>query len=120
MAPKRATTGKFDSRGTLGNLTHGALEIDAGAANITVAGTSSLEGDLYHATITYSGPKPQVNLDRSDGTLTISQGNSGFGVFQTRRFTLDLQINSTIPRPVPSTGGASPPTATTPAPPLTA
>ena len=107
LAPNPTTSGKLDSHATLGNLTHAALEIDAGAANITVAGTSSLEGDLYHATITYSGPKPQVNLDRSDGTLTISQGNSGFGVFQTRRFTLDLQINSTIPWTVTSNGGAS-------------
>src|SRR5258708_8486940 len=106
-APNPTTSGKLDTHATLGNLTHAALEIDAGAANITVTGTSSLEGDLYHATITYSGPKPQVNLDRSDGTLTISQGNSGFGVFQTRRFTLDLQINSTIPWTVTSNGGAS-------------
>src|SRR5258708_12366303 len=107
LAPNPTTSGKLDSHATLGNLTHAALEIDAGAANITVTGTSSLEGDLYHATITYSGSRPEVNLDRSDGTLTISQGNAGFGVFQTRRFTLDLQINSTIPWTVTSSGGAS-------------
>src|SRR5260370_11400805 len=118
LAPNPTTSGKLDSHATLGNLTHAALEIDAGAANITVAGTSSLEGDLYHATITYSGPKPQVNLDRSDGTLTISQGNSGVGVFQTRRFTLDLQINSTIPWTVTSNGGASTETFQLSSPPL--
>src|SRR5258708_1070537 len=105
LAPNPTPSGKLDSHATLGNLTHAALEIDAGAANITVAGTSSLEGDLYHATITYSGPKPQVNLDRSDGTLTISQGHSAIGVFQTRRFTLDLHINSTIPWTVTSNSG---------------
>jgi len=107
LAPNPTTSGKLDAHATLGNLTHAALEIDAGAANITVTGTSSLEGDLYHATITYSGPKPHVDLDRSDGTLTISQGNSGFGLFQTRRFTLDLQINAGIPWTVTSNGGAS-------------
>src|SRR5258708_35795999 len=35
------------------------------------------------------------------------EGNSGFGVSQTRRFSRDLQINSTIPWTVTSTGGAS-------------
>jgi hypothetical protein len=107
LAPNPTTSGKLDSHATIGNLTRAALEIDAGAATITVTGTSSLEGDLYHATITYSGSKPAIDLNRSDGTLTISQGNSGFGLFQTRRFTLDLQINSSIPWTITSNGGAS-------------
>ena len=107
LAPNPSTSGKLDSHAALGNLDHAALEVDAGAANITVTGTSSLEGDLYHATISYSGSKPEINLDRSNGSLTISQGNTGFGVFQTRRFTLDLQINSSIPWKITSNGGAS-------------
>jgi hypothetical protein len=107
LAPNPTTSGKLDSHAALGNLDRAALELDAGAATITVTGTSSLEGDLYHATITYSGSKPEVDLNRSDGTLTISQGNSGFGLFQTRRFTLDLQINSSIPWMITSNGGAS-------------
>jgi Domain of unknown function (DUF5668) len=107
LAPNPSTTGRVDSHEPVGNLDHAALEIDAGAANITVTGTSSLEGDLYHATIDYAGSKPEVSLDRSDGTLTISQGNNRFGLFQTRRFTLDLQINSSIPWTITSNGGAS-------------
>jgi Domain of unknown function (DUF5668) len=107
LAPNPTTSGKLDFHAAVGNLDHAALEIDAGAANITVTGTSSLEGDLYHATISYSGPKPEVNLDRSNGNLTISQGNTGFGVFQSRRFTLDLQINSSVPWTITSNGGAS-------------
>jgi len=107
LAPNPATSGKLDFHAALGNLDGATLEIDAGAANITVTGTSALEGDLYEATIDYAGPRPQVNLDRSAGSLTISQGNSGFGLFQTRRFTLDLQINSSIPWTVASNGGAS-------------
>jgi hypothetical protein len=107
LAPNPTTSGKLDSHAALGNLDHATLEIDAGAANITVTGTSSLEGDLYHATVSYSGAKPEINLDRSNGSLTISQGNTGFGVFQTRRFTLDLQINSSIPWTITSNGGAS-------------
>ena len=107
LAPNPTTSGKLDSHAALGNLDRAALEIDAGAATITVTGTSSLEGDLYHATITYSGSRPEIDLNRSDGTLTISQGNNGFGLFQTRRFTLDLQINSSIPWTITSNGGAS-------------
>jgi hypothetical protein len=107
LAPNPTTSGKLDSHAALGNLDHATLEIDAGAANITVTGTRSLEGDLYHATVSYSGAKPEINLDRSNGSLTISQGNTGFGVFQTRRFTLDLQINSSIPWTITSNGGAS-------------
>ena len=107
LAPNPTTSGKVDSHAALGNLNHASLEIDAGAANITVTGTSSLEGDLYHATISYSGAKPEINLDRSDGSLTISQGNTGFGMFQTHRFTMDLQINSSVPWTISSNGGAS-------------
>ena len=107
LAPNPVATGTLDSHAPAGNLDHASLEIDAGAAAITVTGTSSLEGDLYHAHITYSGPRPEVNLDRSNGSLTIDQGNSGFRLFQTRRFTLDLQINSSVPWTITSNGGAS-------------
>jgi hypothetical protein len=107
LAPNPSTSGRLDSHATLGNLDHAALEIDAGAATITVTGTSSLEGDLYHATINYSGSRPKISLDRSNGSLTISQGNTGFDVFQVHRFTLDLQINSSIPWTISSNGGAS-------------
>jgi hypothetical protein len=106
LAPNPVSTGKLDSHAPVGNLDHAALEIDAGAANITVTGTSSLGGDLYHATIDYSGTKPAVSLDRSHGTLTISEGNTRFGVFQTH-FTLDLQINTSVPWTITSNGGAS-------------
>jgi hypothetical protein len=107
LAPNPSATGTLDSHAAVGNLDHAALEIDAGAATITVTGTSSLEGDLYNAHITYSGSRPEVNLDRSNGNLTIDQGNNGFGLFQTRRFTLDLQINSSVPWTITSNGGAS-------------
>lgn len=106
LAPNPGATGTLDSHAAVGNLDHASVEIDAGAANITVTGSSSLEGDLYHSHIAYSGSKPEVNLD-SDGTLTISQGNNRFGVFQARRFTLDLQLNSSIPWTISSNGGAS-------------
>jgi hypothetical protein len=107
LAPNPSTSGKLDSHAAVGNLDHAALEIDAGAATITVTGTSSLEGDLFNAHIDYSGPKPQVNLDRSNGNLTISQGSTAFDVFQAHRFIMDLQINSSVPWTIVSNGGAS-------------
>jgi hypothetical protein len=107
LAPNRGASHQVDFHDSVGSLNHASAEIDVGAANITVTGSSSLEGDLYRAHITYSGSKPEVSLDRSDGTLTISQGNSGFSVFQTRHFTLDLQINSSVPWAISSNGGAS-------------
>ena len=107
LAPNPGATHQLESHDSIGSLDRASLELDAGAATITVTGRSSLGGDLYQAHITYSGHKPEISLDRSDGTLTISQGNSGFGVFQTRRFTLDLQINSSIAWAISSNGGAS-------------
>lgn len=107
LAPNPGATHKLDASAPVGGLDHASLEIDVGAATITVDGSGSLEGALYRAHIEYSGPKPDVNLDRSNGNLQISQGNSSFGVFQTRRFTLALQLNSSVPWTVRANGGAS-------------
>jgi hypothetical protein len=107
LAPNPSATGKLDSSAAIGNLDHASLEIDAGAATITIDGSTSLQGDLYRAHIEYSGPKPQVNLDRSNGSLQISQGSSSFGVFQTRRFTLALQVNAGLRWSFTSNSGAS-------------
>ncbi|MHB8611036.1 MAG: LiaI-LiaF-like domain-containing protein [Candidatus Dormibacteraceae bacterium] len=106
FAPDPGASRTFDSTAAVGNLDHVSLEIDAGAANITVAGGPALDGDLYRAHITYSGTKPEVNLDRSSGRLHISQSNNGF-VLQSRRFTLDLQISSGVQWKITSNGGAS-------------
>jgi hypothetical protein len=106
LAPNPGTTNKLDSSAAVGSLDHASLEIDVGAATITVEGSTSLGGDLYRAHIEYSGPKPDVNLDRSNGTLKISQGNGGF-VFQSRRFNLAVQVNPSVPWTITSNGGAS-------------
>jgi hypothetical protein len=108
LAPNPGTTHTLDSSAAIGNLDHASLEFDAGSANVTIGGTTAatLGSDLYHAHITYSGPKPAVTFDRSNGSLRISQSNSGF-VFQSRRFTLDLQISSSVPWKITSNGGAS-------------
>jgi cell wall-active antibiotic response 4TMS protein YvqF len=106
LAPNPGATGRLDSSEAVGGLDRASLTVDAGAATMTVTGSSSLGGDLYQAHIDYSGGKPTVSLDRSSGQLHISQNSHGFG-FQTRRFTLDLQINSSLPWTITSNGGAS-------------
>ncbi len=106
LAPNPGTTHKLDSSAAVGSLDHASLEIDAGAATITIDGSTSLGGDLYRAHIEYSGPKPDVTLDRPNGSVTISQASSGF-VFQSHRFNLALQINPSVPWTIRSNGGAA-------------
>src|ERR1700682_5638263 len=73
-------TRTLDTSDTVGELSHATLHVDAGAANITVEGSRSLGADLYKAHVEYSGPKPDVTLDRSTGDLQISQNNT-LGLF---------------------------------------
>lgn len=90
----------------IGSLNTATLIVDAGAANMTVEGSSSLGPDLYRAHIEYSGRKPSVTLDRSTGELHISQAN-GFAIFGNRRFVLDLQINPEVTWSINVNSGAA-------------
>jgi hypothetical protein len=107
LAPNSSATKQLSLSGPVGSLNHASLELDVGAARITVAGSGSLDGDLYRAGIAYSGTKPEVSFDRSTGRLHISQGNSGFGLFKSHAFTLNMQINPSVPWTIISNGGAS-------------
>jgi hypothetical protein len=104
LAPNPGATHTLDRTAPLGSLSHAAVEVDVGAATITIGGDSSLGGKLYQAHIVYSGRTPDVSV--SNGTLNISQSNNGFA-FQARHFTLDLQLNAGIPWKITSNGGAS-------------
>lgn len=106
VAPNPGTTQVMDATDSLGNVDHAAVEIDVGAATITMAGGGSLGGDLYRAHIEYSGPKPAVTLDRSTGKLRIEQSGNRVGLFQTRRFVMTLELNSSIPWTITSNTGA--------------
>jgi hypothetical protein len=106
LAPNPGGTGSMSASAPVGNLEHADLEIDVGAATITVQGGAP-EGDLYRATIDYSGPKPQVSLDTSSGRLKISQGNTSFGLFRSNRFTLRLLIDSSLPWTITTNSGAA-------------
>jgi hypothetical protein len=104
LAPNPGATHTLDRTAPLGSLSHAGVEVDVGAATITMSGDSSLEGKLYQAHIVYSGRTPDVSV--SNGTLNISQSNNGFA-FQARHFTLDLQLNASIPWTITSNVGAS-------------
>ncbi|MDQ2943480.1 MAG: DUF5668 domain-containing protein, partial [Candidatus Dormibacteraeota bacterium] len=82
LAPNPSATHKLDTSASIGTLDHASLEVDAGSATITLEGSTALEGELYRVHIEYSGPKPEVNLDRSSGNLRISQGSGSLGLFQ--------------------------------------
>lgn len=93
--PVSDATQILDSSDTVGSLNQATLDVNAGSATMTVEGSSSLGPDLYRAHIEYRGSKPGVSLDRLTGTLRISQKND-VGFLASRKFVLDLQINSAV------------------------
>src|SRR5713226_7177998 len=97
----------LDSSGKVGGLSQAAVVVDAGAANITMQGSSSLGDDLFRAHIEYTGHKPSVSLDESSGDLNISQSNTSRFFFQSRHFVLNLQLNSSVPWKIGVNSGAS-------------
>jgi hypothetical protein len=70
-------------------------------------GSSSLGDDLFRAHIEYSGLKPDVSLDASSGGVHISQSDTSGFFFQSRRFALTLQLNSSVPWKIAVNSGAA-------------
>jgi hypothetical protein len=97
----------LDASGKVGSLNHASVQVDAGGATITIQGSSSLGDDLFRAHIEYSGRKPDVSLDASSGDVHISQSNTSGFFFQSRRFALTLQLNSSVPWNIAINSGAS-------------
>jgi Domain of unknown function (DUF5668) len=97
----------LDTSGKVGSLNHATVQVDAGGATITMQGSTSLGDDLFHAHIEYSGRKPDVSLDASSGDVHISQSNTSGFFFQSRRFALTLQLNSSVPWKIAVNSGAS-------------
>jgi hypothetical protein len=102
-----AGTQILDASGKVGSLQSANVQVDAGAANITVAGNSSIGDDLFRAHIEYSGRKPDVSLDQSTADVHISQGNTSGLFFQNHRFVLNLQVNSSVRWKIAVNSGAS-------------
>jgi hypothetical protein len=106
VAPNPGNTSVLDLADTIGSIDHASVEVDVGAATITMAAGGSLNGDLYHAHIEYSGSRPGISLDRSTGNLRIEQSSGGVNFFQSRRFVMTLELNPSIPWTVTSNTGA--------------
>lgn len=106
-SPAPSANQSLDATADLGSISAGTVEIDAGAAQVTVTGTSDVGSSLYKAHIEYSGPKPEVSLDRSTGELHIDQPNRSVFGLEGPRFVLDLQLNPSIPWTINQNTGAS-------------
>ncbi len=107
LAPNPNATASVDSSAPVDNLEQVALELDVGAATINVTSSTSIGADLYRAHIDYTGPQPEISLDRSLGTLRISQPSGGLTLFQDRRFTLDLKLSPEVPWTITENSGAT-------------
>jgi hypothetical protein len=107
VGPSPATNQTVDATAPAGDISHAALEIDVGAANITMAGSDSLNGALYRAHIQYSGSAPDVSFDKSSGELLIQQSSNGFSFFQNRRFVMNLELNQAVSWTITSNTGAA-------------
>lgn len=106
VAPNPGNSQVMDLADTVGSIDHAAVEVDVGAATITMTAGDSMNGDLYRAHIEYSGSRPGITLDRSTGNLRIEQSSGGVDFFQSRRFVMTLELNPSIPWTVTSNTGA--------------
>ena len=79
----------------VGALTAATVDVEVGAADLTVVGDSALGPDLYRAELTYSGPKPDVTLDKETGEVRITQEGQ-FGIFGSRHLAIDLHISPSV------------------------
>lgn len=106
IAPNPSATSTVESAAEVSTLTEAAVEVDAGAATIAISDGGNLGSMLFHARIEYSGPKPDVRFDPR-GTLKISEANNNFGLFQSRRFILNLDLNPGVAWTIAINSGAA-------------
>jgi hypothetical protein len=106
-ASPSASSTPFETSADVGSVESASVEIDAGAAQVTVSGDTNLGSTLYKVHLDYSGPKPEVSFDRESGKLVISQPSSSFLNFQNRRFVLDLLLNPSVRWTISQNTGAA-------------
>lgn len=82
------------------------VQIDVGSADLNVNGSDTLNGDLYHAHIEYTGSQPSVSEDLTTGHVEISQ-NNGFRMFSPQRFRMSLQLSSAVRWEITANTGAA-------------
>jgi hypothetical protein len=96
--------GSMDSLQAREGLAKAKVEIAIGAGRLNVRG-AALGDQLYRAHIDYSGPQPEVALDRAAGIVRISHSSDWIGGTW-GRFNLDLQLNDQVPWEVTCKTGA--------------
>jgi cell wall-active antibiotic response 4TMS protein YvqF len=107
ITPSPSSTHTLEASARVGDVKATHVVIEAGAATLHLSGATELGSDLYRARIEYSGPRPEITVDSTSGTLRISQESSGFLVFQSRRFVLDLELNPEVSWTLEANTGAT-------------
>ena len=92
-APIPRATQTLDSSADLGRVHQATLQINVGAANMTLGGTTD---KLYTAHIEYNGTQPRVQFDPDGGILSIDQPSQGFAPFQGSALKLNLDLNTSV------------------------
>lgn len=103
-SPNPSATHTLDTAGPVGSLDRASLEVDVGAAQISMTGSADIGSDLYRAHVEYSGAKPAVDFNQSTGKLRISQSSA---LFQPGSFNLSLTMNTSIKWTVTEDSGAT-------------
>lgn len=94
LAPNPTTSHAQDWSEAVGSVSSLRVEVDAGAATMTITQGGDVGSDLYRLHLEFAGPRPQVQLDRSSGVLRISQPSGSFT--QSDRFGLTLLLNPRV------------------------
>jgi hypothetical protein len=96
-------TGAVDTSDSRDGLTRARLDVAVGSGRIQ-ARSAALGEQLYKAHIEHAGTAPEVKLDRSTGTLRISQRLDWFA--GARRLRIDAQLADAIPWEIGLSTGA--------------
>jgi len=102
IGPARAAAA-VDSAEPRESLEKAKLELAVGSARITVSATP-LGDQLYRVHIEHAGTAPEVKLDRTTGTVRISQRTDWF--MGARRFQVDAALTDAVPWEFACTTGA--------------
>lgn len=98
-----SASGSVDSSEPREGLQQARLEIAVGAGQVDVRAAPVGER-LYQARLEHAGSSPQIKLDRSTGTVRVSQRLDWF--IGARRIRLDAQLSDAIPWQVSCATGA--------------
>lgn len=97
----------FDARSPAAGVEQASLEIDVGAANMRIATSDGVEGDLYRVHVEYSASAPTITFDQATDIVRIAQGSLNIPLLQSRRLALDVKLNQSVAWSVTENSGAS-------------